>query len=56
MCILFQELLGPKEPAEDKGERKGKQTGKKQYVVEGMSAVVRETRVVRLKLQIIWNN
>ena len=42
MCILFQELLGPKEPAEDKEGRKGKQKGKKQHVVEGTSAVVRD--------------
>ena len=50
MYILCQELLGPKEPAEDQGEKKEKQKGKKLHVVAGMSGVVREkTRGAGLK-------
>ena len=40
MCFLFQELLGPKEPAVDDGGKKSKRKGKKEHVVAGMSEVL----------------
>ena len=46
--------MGPKEPAEDQGEKKEKQKGKKLHVVAGMSGVVRGKQEV-LGLKVLAN-